>query len=298
MDENGQPSAQLATVMADLARFAEVSGALSGVWDAAAYRAAIGPINHPSPADTLVQDISIAGVSCKRIVAPGASSSDVVLYLHGGGMVAGNYASHRTVAAWLSYHAGYEVLFPEYRLAPEHPFPAALEDATKVLRCLLDHRRERVVLAGDSAGGGLALSLLVAERDAGRPLPVAAVLICPMLDWDADRAPALKDSAFRRGMAQAYVGANDPRHPHLSPLLAPLHDLPPVFVQAGSNDAFLADAMELGARSGVIVERWEGMPHVWHRHAPFLPEASAALARIGAWLYETLGTPSLEKSGL
>ncbi len=191
-------------------------------------------------------------------------------------------------------------LIIDYRLAPEHPFPAAVEDAVTAYRWLLDQgiRPERIAVAGESAGGGLTVALLIALRDRGLPLPAAAVPISPWVDMEglgetvttnAERDPLVKKDLLLN-MAQGYLQGQDPRSPLAAPLYADLRGLPPLLIQVGEAEVLLSDAQRLAERAkeagvDVTYEPWDDMIHIWHGFS-FLPEASQATDRIGEFVRE------------
>lgn len=232
--------------------------------------------------------------------APGARSDAALLHFHGGGYVLGSPRTTRSVTAGLARHTGLPVLAPDYRLAPEHPFPAAIDDAVDAYTWLTGAGFDpgHVVISGDSAGGGLTLALLLALRDRGLPLPAGAVGISPMLDLTLSSASIdanlTKDPQVSRAFLQVAVGHYlppdvDPKVPLGSPVFADLTGLPPLLLQAGGDEALLDDSLRLGdaavaAGVDVTVECWDSMMHVWHMLAPRLPEANAALASIAAWI--------------
>ncbi len=227
-------------------------------------------------------------------VAAGAAPVRTILYCHGGGYYFCSPASHRPLVFALAARSGARTFSLDYRLAPEHPFPAALDDAIAAYRRLLADGTpaDSLVIAGDSAGGGLALATLVALRDAGDPLPAAAVLFSPWTDLAATGGtiesndgvdPMFCGAAIERA-AQFYVGDADPTHPYLSPLYADLRGLPPLLIQASSTEVLLDDTRRVADRAraaGVSVECeiWPKMPHVWQLWTPFVPEATRALER-------------------
>lgn len=250
------------------------------------------------PEDVARETITAGGRPAERLTPPGADPGRILLYLHGGAYVIGSIATHRELAARIGRAAGAQVVIPDYRLAPEHPFPAAIEDAVAVYRWILDQGFSpgRIAIAGDSAGGGLTVATLLSLRDAGVPLPGAAALLSPWVDLVGEgasmKANAPHDPTVQyepmRAMARRYLGDVDPRTPLASPIHADLRGLPPMLVHVGTAEALLDDASRLAARAreggvDVTLEPWTAMIHVWHIY-PKLPEAQEATARIGAFL--------------
>jgi phosphinothricin tripeptide acetyl hydrolase len=253
----------------------------------------------PTPPDVKVEHVSAPVAPAEWLRPPAAEPGRVVLYLHGGGYVIGSPRSHRHLAAAIAAAAGASALLLDYRLAPEHPFPAAVEDATAAYRWLLEQAvaPARVVIAGDSAGGGLTVATLLALREAGVPLPAAAVCISPWVDLTCGgasyRTKAEADPIVRRAgveqMAQAYLGPTPPRTPLASPLFADLRGLPPLLIHVGSDEVLLDDATQLAERAraaGVeaTLEVYERMIHVWHWFLPMLAEAETAVEAIGRFV--------------
>lgn len=253
------------------------------------------------PSDVEIKEIEAAGVSCEWVsISSGASqqSPGVILYLHGGGYNIGSARSERPLNAALASITGHRVLSVDYRLAPEHPFPAALEDAIAVYRWLLNTGRDsrQIIVVGSSAGGGLALATLVALRDAGDPLPAGAILLSALTDLTASGASYTTNVELDlldtpEGIAEArtyYLGDRDPRTPLASPLYADLHGLPPLLIQVGSDEILLDDSTQVAERAraagvNVRLHVGEGMWHMWQLsavRAPF-PEGEAALRQIG-----------------
>ncbi len=223
----------------------------------------------------------------------------MLLFLHGGGYELGSLRSDGELAARLGRASGMRVLFPEYRLAPEHPFPAAIDDvlaAWRWLRTDQDLSARSIAVAGDSAGGGLTVALLVATRAAGEALPAAAALMSPTVDLTssgasmterADQDP-ISTPALLRQFASDYLAGTDPKTPLASPLFASLSGLPPLLVQVGTADLLLSDSERLAraaveAGVDVTLEIGEGLPHVY----PIMlgtPEAAQATEQIGKFL--------------
>jgi acetyl esterase/lipase len=238
-------------------------------------------------------------VPADEIEAAKGAGSRVVLYLHGGGYGVGSARSHRALGKRIAREARARVLLPDYRLAPEHVFPAAVEDAVASYRWLLDSgvAPERIAVGGDSAGAGLALALLVSLRDAGSPLPACAVLLSPFADLEcrgesyatlADQDPIVSRE-MGLGMGRAYLGDRDPADPLASPVHASLDGLPPLLIQVGSREVVLDDArvIERHAREAAVhakLDVWPGMVHVWHLFASVLEEGRRAIEDVGAFI--------------
>jgi len=258
----------------------------------------------PTPPDVAIEAVTAPARPAEWLRPPGARTDAAVLYLHGGGYVIGSPRSHRHLAAAIARAAGTAALLVDYRLAPEHPFPAALDDAVAGYQWLLGRglAPSRVVVAGDSAGGGLTVATLLALRDRGLPQPAGGVCISPWVDLTCSGATyatkAAVDPIVTREsvamMAQAYAGPGDPKAPLLSPLYADLRGLPPLLVQVGSDEVLLDDALGLGERAraagvDVTVEEWPAMIHVWHWFLPMLAEAERAVGVIGNFVRTRLG---------
>ena len=253
----------------------------------------------PIPADVKVEHVIQPPVLAEWLAAPGARDDDAILYLHGGGYVIGSPRSHRHLAAAIGTSARTRVLLLDYRLAPEHPFPAAVDDAVAAYRWLLDRNiaPARIVIAGDSAGGGLAVATLLALRDANVPLPAAGVCISPWVDLTcscgsyatrADVDPIVKRPGIDM-MAAAYLGGQDAKTPLASPLFADLRGLPPLLIHVGDDEVLLDDSVQLAQqarKAGVdaTLDVWPKMVHVWHWFFPMLDEGHAAIDRIGAFV--------------
>ncbi|MES2187392.1 MAG: alpha/beta hydrolase [Pseudomonadota bacterium] len=270
-------------------------------------------------AEAVTADIDADGVACRWVVAPGAGPAayghphadtkgdGVILFLHGGGYQIGSTASHHNAMARLSASSGCRVLGVDYRRAPEHRFPAPVEDALAAWHWLLGQgfAAGRIALCGDSAGGGLALALLVSLRDTGLPLPAAAVLMSPWADMEASGASyathAARDPVTQRAviqrMARAYMGKGvDLRHPLASPLHAELAGLPPVLVQVGEREVLLDDATGLADRlrqagGDVRLAIWQGMVHTFQLFTGRLDEADAALDEAALFLRSAFPSP-------
>jgi acetyl esterase/lipase len=259
----------------------------------------IAALSVQGPAGCTTAPLQMEGVAARKLVPATARPGHVILYLHGGAYVIGGPASHGKLAAQLGHAARCEVYFVDYRLAPEHPFPAALDDALAAYRWLLAQGLDarRVIVAGDSAGAGLALATALALRERKLPLPGALVLISPWTDLTlggtSHRSHAQRDPMLRASWladsAQRYAAGRPLTDPLLSPLFADLSGLPPMLVQVGSEEILLSDAEGLAQRAGaagtaVTLRRYDGLWHDFQVHAGLLPEADRALAEIGAFV--------------
>jgi len=245
---------------------------------------------------------SVGGVPGEWVEPLAGGAVATLLYLHGGGYVACSPATHRPITAAYAL-AGFRVFAADYRLAPENPFPAAVDDAVAAYRGLLADGigAERLVVSGDSAGGGLALALLLALRDAGTPLPAAAALLSPFTDLAATGASVERNSE-RCAMLYApnlsrvatlYVGTADPRTPLASPLYGDLAGLPPLLIQVGADEILLDDSVRVAERAKAAGTRvdltiWPVVPHVWQLFHQFLPEGRRALAQSSTFLKDAL----------
>ena len=253
----------------------------------------------PVPDGTEVEPAKVGGIPGEWVRARRTRNDAALLYLHGGGYVIGSPKSHRHLAAALSEASGLPVFSADYRLAPEHPFPAAVDDAVAAYKGLLDSgiAPPKLAIAGDSAGGGLTIATLVALRDRGVPLPACGVPISPWADLtqggESYRARVKRDPMIKveglDQMAAAYAGTTDAKAPLVSPVYADLHGLPPLLIQVGTEEALYDDAIRLATRADeagveVSTESWGGMIHVWHIFHPILSEGRDAIARIGSYL--------------
>ncbi|MBL8773557.1 MAG: alpha/beta hydrolase [Phenylobacterium sp.] len=253
----------------------------------------------PPPPGLRVAAGALAGRPVETLEREPGGGPNVFLHLHGGGYVMGDPAGSRGLTTALALATAARVVSLDYRLAPDHPFPAAVEDAVAAYRALLADGAEpaRIAIGGESAGGGLAIAALIAIRDAGLPAPAAAVALSPWVDLACTggsyetRAGAdpLLTRRILLEMADQYLQGQDPAAPLASPLAADLSGLPRLLVQAGSDEVLLDDAVTLAQRAeaaGVSVELevWPDMIHVWQMFGGALPEADEAVARIAAFL--------------
>jgi monoterpene epsilon-lactone hydrolase len=262
-------------------------------------RALMDSFGQEAPDGTSVTAVDAGGVPAEWVVAPAADPDRVILYLHGGGYSLGSLDSHRRLVAHLSIEAKARVLNVDYRLAPEHPYPAAVDDAVAAYRWLLGQgvSADRIAISGDSAGGGLTLATLLALKDAGDPLPAAAVPLSPWTDLegtgDSMRTRAAADLMIQparlKETADLYANGADLRQPQLSPLHGDYAGLPPLLIQVGDAEVLLDDATRVAAIAeaagvSVTLEVWDEMPHVFQAFVGLLPESDRAVARIGTWL--------------
>ncbi|MDP6451681.1 MAG: alpha/beta hydrolase [SAR202 cluster bacterium] len=246
-----------------------------------------------------VTSVDADGVPAEWVAAHNASDDSAILYLHGGGYAIGSVETHRELAARISQSTGSRVLTIDYRMAPENPFPAAVEDATNAYRWLLGQgvNPRQMAIAGDSAGGGLAVATLVSLRDAGGPMPACSVLMSPWVDMEgigetmASKA-GVDPMVGKEGliaMAGLYLDGADPRTPLAAPLYADLTGLPPTLIHVGTWETLLSDSTRLAEKAestgvDVTLEQWDEMIHVWHIFAPILPEGQQAIDRIGEFV--------------
>jgi monoterpene epsilon-lactone hydrolase len=274
-------------------------GALRQLWEVLAARST------PVPDEVKWEPVTAGQVACEWVHGPTNRGGQAVMYIHGGGYVFGSVATYRELIGRLSLAAGMWVLAPDYRLAPEHPFPAAVDDSVAAYRWLLGAGVEpgHIVISGDSAGGGLALATLLALRDAGEQLPAAAVLLSPWTDLtcsgDSYVSRATSDPLFTREqmvfLAAQYLAGADPTSVLASPIYADLKGLPPLLVHVGSDEVLLDDATQLAERAraaGLDVELrvWDGMWHDFQRFAGRgVIEGQESIDLIGAFIKKRVG---------
>lgn len=270
---------------------------LKGVRDYRRARQILRPDAYKVPPTVHISPAQINGVPGEWVETSSASNG-VLLYLHGGGYFGCSAETHRPITASFAMH-GFRVFAPNYRLAPENPFPAAVDDATACYRGLLaeGHSPQRMVIGGDSAGGGLALSVLLVLRASGTPHPAAAVLFSPWTDLAAT-GESIRTNASRCAMfngpdigpsARYYLGNADPRNPLASPLYADLSILPPLLIHVGANEALRDDSTRLveKARAGgvsVEIKIWPVVPHAWQLAPHLIPEARQSLRESAEFL--------------
>jgi len=249
------------------------------------------------------QDEEVAGVPCRWAMPEGGSDDRVLQYVHGGGYVIGSLDGYRKFTGHLAKTIGCRVLSVDYRLAPEHPHPAAVEDSSAVYRALLnDFDPTHLAISGDSAGGGLTVATVVKLRDDGTPQPAGAVPLSPWVDLEGTgesmqtkaEADLLVGAEGLKQMADMFLAGKDLRDPLAAPLYADLTGICPLYVQVGGDETLLDDATRLAtkaAASGVEVrlDAFPEMQHVFQMAAGNVPESDDAVARIGAWLRPKLG---------
>jgi monoterpene epsilon-lactone hydrolase len=259
---------------------------------------------YPCGADIAVEPVNANGVRAEWTTTADANRQHVVLYFHGGGYVFGSLESHRHMVAQIGRAARARTLALDYRLAPEHPFPAPVEDAVSGYRFLLHQgiAARNIAIAGDSAGGGLVAAAIVAIRDAGLPQPACGWCISPWVDMGAIGASMTGKAAIDPGVqrepllevAAAYLAGADPRSPLAAPIYADLRGIAPLFIQVGAAETLLDDAVRRAGHAGaadgpVRLDIWPEMIHVWHLFHPRLAAGRRAIDAGGAFLRASLG---------
>ncbi len=260
---------------------------------------------YATAADVTVEKISANGVAAEWTSTPGAARDAAVLYVHGGGYVIGSLDSHRHLVAETGRAANAVALALDYLLAPEHPFPAAVDDAVSGYRFLLAQgfRPGRIAIAGDSAGGGLVVAAMVAIREAGLAQPGCGWCLSPWIDMEglggsmetkAEADPMVQKVGLLE-MAGLYLGGADPRAPLAAPLYADLTGLAPLLIQVGAAETLLDDAIRLAQRAGaadvrIDLQIWPEMVHVWPLFWPELQAGKRAIDAAGAFIRTALGT--------
>lgn len=262
-------------------------------------RAGMGARHEPASRDVKCTRVEIGGLPCEWVVAPGADADVRLLYLHGGGFVSGSAGNYLPLAADISAAARCAVLLPNYRLAPEHPFPAGIEDCVRAHEWMRTcgpcgpGPAQATFIAGDSAGGGLTLATLLALRDRRLPLPMAAMPLsaCTDLTLASESMRIEKDPiCSARAMlvfADLYLGKADRRHPLASPIFANFTGIPPLLMQVGQHEMLRDDSVRLAAKAkadgvDVTLEVWPGMVHVFQIHG--LPESRQAVEHLAAFM--------------
>jgi len=278
-----------------------VLGGGDGPFDVAELRRGMETLTAAAPLVEGAQSeaVDAAGVPAEWVWVEGAAAERTILYLHGGGYVVGSINTHRGLAGRIAKAADARVLLIDYRLGPEDPFPAAVDDATAAYGWLLDQgiAPGSLSIGGDSAGGGLTFATLIALRDAGTKLPASAFALSPWVDLEGlgesmttktEEDPMVQKDGLVM-MGQLYLGGADPKTPLASPLYADLTGLPPMLVQVGTAETLLDDSTriaEVARQAGVQLELdpFEEMIHVFQAFAPALPEALDAIEKIGAFV--------------
>jgi len=248
------------------------------------------------PKDVKCEPVIAGSVPAEWITTPNAENQKVILYLHGGGYVAGSIGTYRDLVARISRLSKTRILILEYRLAPEYPFPNALEDAIAAYNWLISAEKidpNNIIIAGDSAGGGLTLATLIKLHAEGVSLPVAAVCLSPWTDLagtgESQKTKVEVDPFTTPEMfeitARAYLGTTDPKNPLASPLYADLHGLPPLLIQVGTSEALLDDSVRFAERAkaaggDVRLEVWKDMIHIFAFFAVFAPESRQGIEQI------------------
>jgi epsilon-lactone hydrolase len=261
------------------------------------------------PASTRTLGVNASGVMADLITTPDSEEDRHIIFLHGGAFIIGSPSLYRHLTWRIAAAARARVVAVDYRLAPEHPFPAALDDASTAYNWLLDDGADpaRIVVMGDSAGGGLVFSLMLKLRDEGCRLPGAAVALSPWTDLALTGAslklnggsdPMLRTD-YPLPFVNDYLAGADPRTPYASPLYGDPAGLSPTLIQVGSDEVLRDDAVRMAERMRaaaceVELEIWPRMPHVWHAFAPFVPEARQAIGRIGAFVRQRTGYTSYQ----
>jgi monoterpene epsilon-lactone hydrolase len=253
----------------------------------------------PPAADVTIEPLLLGGVTAEQSRTPGDDAAAAILYVHGGGYAFGSLDSHRHVVTEVGRAAGVPVYALHYRLAPEHPFPAPVEDTVAAYRGLLAQgiAPGRIALVGDSAGGGLVVAALVAFREAGLPQPACGWTISPWIDLealgDSMTGNAASDPSVQRepilDLARLYLAGADPRSPLAAPLHADLKGIAPLLIQVGSIETLLDDAIRLAGRAAaagvpIRLDVWPEMPHVWHLFHPVLAAGRKAIEQGGAFV--------------
>lgn len=251
------------------------------------------------PSDVIVQTVTVKGVPAEYVYFSGSVCSQVILYLHGGGFTQGSCITHRKLAAHIALKLEMRVLVADYRLAPENPFPAALEDAVKAYCWLLEEgvKSRDIIIGGDSSGGGLAVALMLYLREHNIDLPKATFLISPWLDMTfkgeslmsrKNVDPLVLEEDIKND-AKEYCGDHNPINPYISPVYGNLKGLPPFLIQTGDYEILLSDSIRISEnarKDGVSVQLdiWDEMWHVWHAWLEELPEARDAIKEIDRFI--------------
>lgn len=264
-------------------------------------RAGMGSRRQPATEGVKFTRVKVSDILCEWVVAPGADPSVRLLYLHGGGWVSGSGGFYLTLATHLSAAAKCAVLLPDYRLAPEHPFPAGLDDCVSVFQWLTANSPDgpsparATFIAGDSAGGNLTLATLLALRDRKLPLPAGGIPLSAATDFSLE-SPSLRNafdpiisSRCMPEFRKLYLGEGDPRNPLASPVYGDYRGIPPLLIQVGEHEMLLDDSVRVAKKAKadgieVQLEVWPGMFHVFQSHEPLLPEGREAIDHIAKFI--------------
>ncbi|NKB37547.1 MAG: alpha/beta hydrolase fold domain-containing protein [Gammaproteobacteria bacterium] len=264
-------------------------------------RAAMDSLGTPVTDDVKMEAIELGGVSCQILLPATADDERVIVYLHGGGYVLGSLQSHAGLASEIGKAAACRVLQVDYRLAPEHQFPAPIEDTCSVYNALLagGTQAEKIIFAGDSAGGGLVIASIAALKESGSALPGAAICLSPWLDLEftgesvesCKEVDPIIDTEVLSKMVSAYMAEQDPAQDKASPLHVDLQGFPPLLIQVGECEILLSDSERLAenakeAKLDVVLDKWPEMIHVWQLFYPHLSEGRSAIAKIGDFIRE------------
>ncbi len=250
----------------------------------------------PLPADVKYHNVDADGIPSEWVSVKESREDFVLFYMHGGGYIVGSPTSHRDLISRMAREARMRALVPDFRLAPEHPFPTQIEDCVRAYQWLLKqgYTANHIVFAGESSGGALVISVLLALKEQQIPLPIAAIAISGMLDLEASSNtfktnlsvdPSVDSERIFR-LARLYIGDRDPKMPLASPIYANLTGLPPLLIQVSSVEVLLDDSIRLAQAARdcggeVELEVWYGLPHAWHIYASILPEGQQAIVRAG-----------------
>lgn len=256
------------------------------------------------PEDVNFEEIIVNNIPSLWINTPESVKEQVVLYLHGGGYCQGSITTHKGLGLRISHASKSRVLLIDYRLAPENPYPAALEDSVAAYRWLIDKEGinpQNIVISGDSAGGGLTAATLIKLRDIGVALPAGGVLLSPWTDLDITgdsirtkrRIDPMVDASGIFFLANLYIGDEDPKNPYISPLYADLKELPPLLIQVGGAELLLDDSTRFAEKAkaagvDVTIEVWEDMIHVFQAFALWAPEGEEAIEKIGNFIQKLM----------
>ena len=294
----------MASLRAHLANFMvkrRIRAKLAGITDVKDVRKVVGQTRPPLPKEVSFRSATLGTVTGEW-AEPSTPAQTTMMYIHGGGFVACSPQTHRPITSALAKR-GFRVFAPAYRLAPEHPFPAAIDDVVAAWRALRSEVNGPIVVAGDSAGGTLALALMISLRDHREQLPAAAALFSPATDL-AGTGKSVQENSRRDAMFRpeildlfrvAYLAGADPTNPLASPLYADLKGLPPLFIEVGKKEVLRDDAVRLAERAqaaGVHAELkvWPVVPHVWQMADAFIPEARQSLDAAAMFLHGRAST--------